>query len=322
MKSSLLKISFILLLLSIFSIGWVAYTYYQPGPLKEPVRVILPKGASLFKISHILGKQNVIQYPRIFALILVATGKRTHIQAGEYEFAPFLTPAAVVDKLTKGQVYLYKLTFPEGITSYQIREILKAQDYLISDTDRLPPEGMLFPETYAVPRGTPYSKIYALMEEKMVEFMAKAWKERALNLPFASTYEALILASIVEKETSLSQEKPHVAAVFINRLKRGMFLQADPTIVYNLTCGKGIYGKKLLATDLKKTLPHNTYLYKGLPPTPIAMPGKEAILAVLNPRVIDDIYFVADGNGGHKFSNNLKTHIQYVLAYRQKLRKK
>ncbi len=302
-------------------LGGGTYTYHQSGPLSQSTVVTISKGQSLFEIARSLEKEGIIRHPHIFALTLIALGKRTSVQAGEYEFEARASHQNIADKLTKGLVYLHKLTIPEGLTGYQVREILKAQDYLVRDTNDIPEEGTLLPETYSIPKGTTYSDLYKLMEKNLKDFLAEAWEKRASDLPFTFPYDALILASIVEKETPLPQEKPRVAAVFINRLKKGMLLQADPTVVYNLTKGQGKYGKKLLAADLKKDLSHNTYVHKGLPPTPIAMAGKEAILAVLNPMKIDDMYFVADGNGGHAFSPNLKTHNQNVLVYRRKKRK-
>lgn len=317
MRSHFKKIFYVLLAIAFLTLGWGLYAYYQEGTFQENKHVTIYKGQSLFDIAHVLVAKKIIGNPYLFSFSMIATGKRAHIKAGEYEFEPRSSIQKVAEKLVKGRVYLHKLTIPEGLTSHQVREILKAQDYLVADTDALPPEGTLLPETYSVPRGTTYSELYRLMEQKMIEFLTEAWDSRSPGLPFSSPYEALILASIVEKETSLKNEKPHVAAVFINRLKLGMPLQADPTVVYVLAKGQGSYGKKLLTADLKKNFPHNTYINKGLPPTPIAMAGTGAILAVLNPKITNDIYFVASGDGGHRFSNTLIAHNKNVFQYRK-----
>jgi UPF0755 protein len=223
----------------------------------------------------------------------------------------------VLGKLVKGDVVLRFVTVPEGRTSWEAVEILSANPLLTGEIDEVPPEGSLFPETYDIQRGQARTEIVARMQAKMDQVLDAAWQKRAEDLPVKTKEEALVLASIVEKETGLADERPEVAAVFVNRLRKGMKLQSDPTVVYGVTEGKGPLGRGLRRSELDRATPWNTYVIDGLPPSPIANPGLAAIEAVLNPPESEYLYFVADGTGGHVFAKTLDEHNANVRKWRE-----
>ena len=210
----------------------------------------------------------------------------------------------------------YRVTLAEGATVWQIVEELKDADFLTGEVEKLPPEGMLAPDSYEVKVGDSRPELLRRMQEKQAARLATAWERRAEGLPFETPQEALILASIVEKETALPEERPTVASVFINRLRRGMRLQTDPTVIYGVTEGRGVLGREIRRSELRRETPYNTYVITGLPPTPIANPGLASIEAVLNPADTDYLYFVADGSGGHAFARTLAEHNANVAKWR------
>jgi UPF0755 protein len=210
-----------------------------------------------------------------------------------------------------------RLTIPEGLTNFQIAHLLWATEGLQGNIPPLPGEGMLFPETYHFSWGDTREDVILRLHQAMRKTLREGWNPRASGLPLKNSQEALILASIVEKETAVAEERPHIAAVFLNRLRHGMRLQSDPTVVYDLTDGKGALGRPLTREDLKQETPSNTYVIDGLPPTPISNPGRLALQAVLHPTVSDDLYFVADGSGGHAFSKTLAEHNRNVARWRK-----
>lgn len=210
----------------------------------------------------------------------------------------------------------YRITLAEGVTSWQIISELSAIDVLEADVQDIPAEGSLAPDSYDVTPGTPVSDIVAQMKERQSAILASAWAERADGLPLATPEEALILASIVEKETGVPEERRQVASVFVNRLNQGMRLQTDPTVIYGITQGEGVLGRGLRQSELRGETPWNTYVITGLPPTPIANPGRASIEAALNPDTTDYIFFVADGTGGHAFATNLDDHNTNVARWR------
>ena len=223
----------------------------------------------------------------------------------------------LADILASGKVYLRKITFAEGLTSREIADILYQNEILEGDFE-LPPEGSFLPETYTFSRGDTRQSIINQGVAAMNKVLEQAWQEKDADLPLKNKEEMLILASIVEKETGVAAERPQVASVFVNRLKKGMLLQTDPTVIYALTLGKSDLGRDLRSKDLSVDSPYNTYKYAGLPPTPICSPGKAAIMAVAHPDKTPYLYFVASGTGGHNFARTLQEHNVNVRKWRAK----
>jgi UPF0755 protein len=222
----------------------------------------------------------------------------------------------VMDIIAEGKTITYRVTIPEGLTSHQIVERLKADVNLSGEIDDVPPEGSLLPETFILQRGASRQSIIDNMRAELRKVYDRAWAQRKKELPFKTWDEALVLASIVEKETGRGDERERVAAVFVNRLRQNMRLQSDPTILYGISGGKAVWSRPILRSEISQKTTHNTYQIDGLPPTPICNPGKAAIEAVLNPANTKDIYFVADGSGGHVFSETLKEHNTSVQKWR------
>lgn len=297
--------------------------YAAPGPLPEETIIQVERGQGLRQIAATLESENVIisKYPFMIGARIKNGGKP--IQAGEYRIPARADMGRVLDMMQNGEIYHRFFTIPEGRTSWEIVQILKTVDGLQGDLETVPPEGSLMPETYAYSKGDSRHEKIARMQGLMNETLAAAWETRAENLPFTSPEEALILASIVEKETGVAGEYKKVAGVFINRLKKGMPLQSDPTVIYGMTMGQhedegmGPIGRRLLSSDLEKDSPFNTYTNPNLPPTPICNPGKAAIEAVMNPAIHDYLYFVADGTGGHAFAETLAGHNANVAEWRK-----
>lgn len=211
----------------------------------------------------------------------------------------------------------YRISMAEGVTSWQVVQALNAIDTLDGDVEEIPAEGSLAPDSYEIAPGTQVAAVLERMEAAQAAILAEAWENRAEDLPLETPEEALILASIVEKETGVAAERPQVASVFVNRLRQGMPLQTDPTVIYGITEGKGVLGRGLRRSELQAETPWNTYVINGLPPTPIANPGRAAIQAALNPASTDYVFFVADGTGGHAFSETLAEHNSNVAKWRE-----
>lgn len=211
---------------------------------------------------------------------------------------------------------VFRITVAEGVTSWQIVDALKKADFLQGALETVPPEGSLAPGGYEVERGTERAALIAQMTEKQATILAEAWAGRAEGLPYDTPEEALIMASIIEKETAVAKERGQVASVFVNRLQQGMRLQTDPTVIYGITKGEGVLGRGLRQSELRRETPYNTYVIDGLPPTPIANPGAEAIKAAMNPDTTDYLFFVADGTGGHAFAETLDEHNKNVARWR------
>jgi UPF0755 protein len=218
--------------------------------------------------------------------------------------------------LIDGKSIVYKLTLAEGLTSATIIELVRGHPVLVGDVADIPAEGSLLPETYVFDRGTTRKDLVGRMQDDHTRVLDELWVGRAKDLPFSTKDEAVILASIVEKETGVASERPRVAAVFVNRLRKGMKLQSDPTIIYGLTKGVPL-GRGIRQSELEKPTPYNTYVILGLPPTPIANPGKASLAAVMNPAQTEDLYFVADGTGGHAFAATLDEHEANVRKWRE-----
>lgn len=298
-------------------IFWGYRTFHAPGSLAAETVVVIPRGAGLRTIAESLGAAEVVQHPLVFMAAARLTGQHRDLKAGEFAFAPGISPAEALAQIRAGRVVIHRVTIPEGLTSAQIASLLGATDGLVHDLDPVPPDGSLLPETYDFVLGDRSSTVVARMAAAHREKLAALWQTRQAGLPIATPEEATILASIVEKETALPEERPRIAAVFVNRLRRGMRLQSDPTVIYAISGGTGSLGRPLTRADLAVDSPYNTYKVTGLPPGPIANPGESAIAAVLNPAATRDLYFVADGSGGHAFAETLREHNRNVAKWRR-----
>ncbi len=296
---------------------FMAAEFAAPGPSDEISVVLLPKGAGLGTIAELLAYEGVIESPLLFRLAVQLEGRARDLEAGEYEIPPGASGRAIMALLVEGGTVVHRLTVPEGLTSAEIVGLLAAAEALDGDSGAPPPEGSLLPETYHFTRGDDRAALVERMRRDMAEALAGLWAERAAGLPLAAPEEAVILASIVEKETGVAAERPLIAGVFYNRLAKGMPLQSDPTVVYALTGGAGPLGRPLTRADLKVVSPYNTYLVIGLPPGPIANPGRAALEAVLRPAETAALYFVADGAGGHAFAATLDEHNRNVAQWRK-----
>ncbi len=291
--------------------------FEAPGPAAAPTVVWLAPGLGLSAIAGRLHEAHVLNEPNIFRLAVRLNKAAGTLKAGEYEIPAHASMAEIVRILREGKSIVHQITVPEGLTSQEAMEIVKADPVLTGDTPPVPAEGSLLPETYNFSRGTTRAQIVQRMEKAASQLINETWLHRGANLPYKTKREAVILASIVEKETGLAAERPKVASVFVNRLRKPMRLQSDPTIIYGITGGKGPLGRPIRQSELDRVTPYNTYQVDGLPPTPICNPGRASIEAVLNPPETNDLYFVADGTGGHAFANSLAGHERNVARWRQ-----
>jgi UPF0755 protein len=298
------------------ALGWGDRRLRAEGPLAaDKVLYILP-GTDLPEIIGMLEHEGVIDDPLFVNVVLLLEGSRGKVRAGEYLFKQGASLRAVIDTLVSGKHVLHAVTIPEGLTSEQIVERLRASDMLAGEIKEVPKEGSLLPETYKFERGFSRADLLRKMQENQKRAVDQVWARRAGDLPLRSPYELVTLASIVEKETGKVEERPRVASVFVNRLQRRMRLQSDPTIVYGLVGGKGTLGRGITRSELDKPTAYNTYAIDGLPPGPIANPGRAALDAVANPARTQDLYFVADGTGGHVFAETLEQHARNVQKWR------
>jgi UPF0755 protein len=307
-----------LLLLALLAGGGALLAWQRldaPGPLPEARAVVVPRGG-LAPVADALQADGVVARALELRLAALATRGDGALHAGELEFPAHASLRAVLRVLRTAKPVQHRLTIPDGLTAAQVALILDRGDALAGDPV-VPPEGGVLPETYLYDRGTTRAALVARGAAAMDRVLQAAWAGRAPNLPLASPEQALTLASLVEQETARPEERPHVAAVFLNRLRLGMRLQSDPTVVYAVTGGLGSLDRPLTRADLNCDSPYNTYRYAGLPPGPIAMPGVAAIEAVVHPLDSDDLYFVADGTGGHAFAHTEDEHRQNVARWRQ-----
>ena len=295
--------------------GYAAFT--RPGKLDQPAIVYIEPGSGLRGIAETLHGKGVVEDPLVFRAGVRIVGLATKLRAGEYSFPARVSPLEAAKILESGETVLRRVTFAEGLTTAEIISQLMAVEGLEGLIDRAVAEGALLPETYYFSYGDRRVDIVNRMEQAMRDTLAELWPRRAGDLPLDTPDEAVILASIVEKETGVAAERPRVAGVFVNRLKRAMRLQSDPTVVYGITKGAGPLGRRLTRADLRKETPYNTYVIGGLPPGPIANPGRAAIEAVMQPAQTDELYFVADGTGGHVFSTTLQEHNRNVRKWRK-----
>ncbi|CAN5639849.1 endolytic transglycosylase MltG [soil metagenome] len=297
---------------------WGMMAAQAPGPLDEPVNVVIEQGQPTTGIAMTLEREGVISDHRLFVIANYLTRSRAGpLKAGEYEFPAEASISQVLSILRSGRAVVHKVTVPEGWTSAQVVKRVNAHEALIGEIEEIPAEGTLLPDTYVFQRGVERNVLLARMRDAQAALLDDLWDKRASDLPFDTPEEALILASIVEKETAVADERQEVAGVFVNRLRRGMRLQSDPTIIYGITNGDRSLDRPIRRSDIDEATPYNTYRIDGLPPTPIANPGREAIAAVLQPGSTDHLYFVADGTGGHAFARTLDEHNANVRRWRQ-----
>lgn len=305
----------------------------QPLPISEPVIYEIPPGSALNRVATDLAERGMITHPRVFALYGRWQSAASRIKAGEYRIEPGQTPAGLIEQFVSGQVLLHSVTLVEGWTFQQARAAIRAHPAVTDASldmteseialalglETPSPEGWLLPDTYLFPRGTTDLALMDLAARAMEEALAQAWQARRQDLPLDDAYSVLILASIIEKETGLAAERPRIAGVFVRRLQRGMRLQTDPTVIYGL--GPGFDGN-LRKSDLVRDTPYNSYTRHGLPPTPIALPGRDALMATVNPADESALYFVAtgEGDGSHYFSSTLEEHNRAVELYLARLR--
>lgn len=312
------KLLFLLILLAGITAFLYAYSQkilFEKQIINQEIVFKINKGDTLKKISNNLKNKGIIVNDWAFVLYVRLANIYPKIKAGEYLISEPVSMVDIADILSKGSVYYRKITFPEGITSHEIKEILMNNEFLTGEIEDIE-EGEFLPETYTFSRGASRQSIINQAKKSLSNILDEAWNNRDITLPLKSKEELLILASIVEKETGLPKERPQVASVFVNRLKIGMLLQTDPTVIYAVTLGKKDLGRPIYKKDLAIDSPYNTYKYAGLPPTPICNPGKDAILAAAKPDTTPYLYFVASGSGGHNFAKTLAEHNKNVQKWR------
>jgi UPF0755 protein len=318
----LVRIFFLLFLVGLTaSVGGGLLFYKQwhgRGPLTVDATVVIDKGTRVATIAKKLEEAGVVEDWHLFYLGVHLFANGRPLRSGEYRFGTGMSEEQVMRMMLSGATVARRLTIPEGLTTQQILKLVSAAQGLIGDLPpELPGEGRLLPETYFYTWGETRFTMVNRMSEAMQQALQKLWAQRAADLPLNSVDKALVLASIIEKETVSPTERAHVAGVFINRLRRGMPLQSDPTVIYAVTSGSGPLGRDITSADLQTKSPYNTYFAKGLPPGPICNPGLAAIEAVLHPTATKDFYFVADGTGGHAFARTLAEHYKNVAAWRK-----
>jgi UPF0755 protein len=305
---------------------WASLEFKNSGPLLETKIISIERGSGLNAIAQKLKTEEAITNSYVFILGARLMNAQSDLKAGEYELPAYISPRAILEKMKNGDVYVRRFTIAEGRTSFEVVQILNSINALSGEITNIPAEGSLFPTTYDYKDNEDRKEIIARMQNSMTQTLDTLWETRVQDLPFTTKEEALTLASIVEKETGVPSERKTIAGVFINRLRIGMPLQTDPTVIYamnkgvNKNDGLGPLGRRLLSKDLEIDSPYNTYKNAGLPPGPIANPGADSIAAVLDPEKNDYFYFVADGKGGHIFSKTLAEHNANVAKWR-KIRK-
>ena len=335
---TLLRLFGVLLLVGIVAAGtlaWWGHRWLQTpiATLTKPTVFEVRKGASLRTVASSLNDQNLLDEPQIWTAWARITKRAHSLKAGEYQLSPGLTPSGLLEVLNSGEVLLHSITFIEGSTFADMRKALAQSPSIVSEYGSrspqdvmralgqpdLHPEGQFFPDTYRFARNTTDIELLGMAFRRMQQEVKTAWESRAKDLPLARSYEALILASIVEKETALDSERAQIAGVFVERLRRGMRLQTDPTVIYGMM---NAYDGNIRRADLLRDTPYNTYTRAGLPPTPIALPGLDSIRAAVQPQINGALFFVATGNGdgSHYFSRTLAEHNAAVKRYLKKLR--
>ena len=288
-----------------------------PGPLVEEKVVNIPQRAGKRDIADVLTREGVIDVnPWIFIGSVFALKASSDLKPGEYAFQKNASLHEVIATIVEGKVVQHAVTIPEGLTSEQIVARLSDNDIFTGSLQEIPREGTLLPETYKFPRGTTREQVIQRMQQAQKRMLAEIWERRSADLPFRTPEQLVTLASIVEKETGKPDERSRVAAVFLNRMKQKIKLQSDPTIIYGLVGGKGTLGRPIKRSEIIQPSPYNTYVIDGLPPGPISNPGRASLEATANPARTRDLYFVADGTGGHAFTETYDQHQKNVARLR------
>lgn len=327
MLGCLFRIIATLAFVTILAAAFLTYKAHEafthPIPFEKPIIFEIKRGNSLNATAAELARIEMLDTPYAFHFGLYVLDMNAPIKAGEYELTPGMSPRDILELFQTGPNYHRRVTIREGLTGFEIVRLLNEREDLSGEIEAIPDEGTLLPETYSYSKDEPRNEVITRMQKAMTDVLDEAWENRVEGLPVNTKEEALVLASIIEKETGVAEERRRVAGVFINRLRQGMPLQTDPTVIYALTKGdhkndgQGPLGRRLLTKDLSFDSPYNTYMYAGLPPGPIANPGKASIEAALNPEEHDYIYFVADGTGGHAFGKTLAEHNANVAKWRK-----
>jgi UPF0755 protein len=288
-----------------------------PGPLQEEKVVIIPPRSGMIDIADVLTREGVIQEHRlVFIGGVLALNARSELKAGEYLFPKQASVRAVVEVIVDGKVVQHQITIPEGVTSEQIVARLLDNEILSGNIKEIPREGSLLPDSYHFNRGFTREQMIQRMRQAQDKLLREVWERRNPDLPLKSPDQLIVLASIIEKETSKPEERTRIAAVFVNRLKQKMKLQTDPTVIYGLVFGKGSLGRPLTRSDIAQPTPYNTYIIDGLPPGPIANPGRASLEAAATPARTKELYFAADGTGGHAFAETYEQHQKNVARLR------
>lgn len=298
------------------ALWWGRAKIAEPGPAMAAASVVVPKGMASAEIGALLKEADAIDHPWLFLLAARLSGRQP-LQAGEYSFPAHASLSTIIDMMRRGQTVIHKLTIAEGLTVYQVLAQMRQAEGLAGNAGQIPEEGSLLPQTYFYTFGDSRDALLLRMTHAMNEMIDDLWRSRAANLPFGNKVEAIILASVVERETAIPEERAHIAAVFFNRLKLHMKLQSDPTVIFAVSNAEGILDRPLTRDDLAVKSPYNTYQVEGLPVGPICNPGRASLLAVLHPAASDDVYFVADGSGGHIFAKTLAEHNRNVGTLRR-----
>ncbi|MBX9977235.1 MAG: endolytic transglycosylase MltG [Alphaproteobacteria bacterium] len=321
MFKKILKLIFMTLFLAAISGGFY-FALSPSGPYgvtenREDIEILIPKGCGLVGVTDILMKEKILRHPYGFMLLALVRNQTKSLQAGEYLIPAHDTMEHILHKISSGDVIHRSFTVTEGMTVMDAVTKLNENKLLSGTLESMPEEGRLLPSTYPYHRGESRKSLIDRMEKAMAMTLLELWKDRPKDCPLKNPDEALVLASIIEKETSqILKEQPRIAGVFMNRMKIKMRLQSDPTVIYGMTMGKKPLGRALTRNDLKHDSFYNTYRYIGLPPTPICCPRKEAIEAALNPDDHEELYFVANGTGGHSFAKTLEGHNKNVQEWR------
>lgn len=315
--SGLLTVLIALAIAAVFGFSMLEREVTARGPLQSDKVVLIPRNTGTGEIAGILKQEGVIEQPLMFEVYALINRQRSQLKAGEFQFKAGASIEEAIDTLVQGKAILHAVTIPEGLTSEQIIARLYENEILSGDVTETPREGTLLPDTYKFERGTTRQQIINTMQTAQRQALSQIWQRRSQELPIKSPQELVILASIVEKETGRADERTRVAGVFINRLMKRMKLQSDPTIVYGLVGGKGTLGRGIMRIEIEAATPYNTYVIEGLPPSAIANPGRAALEAVANPSRTKDLYFVADGSGGHAFAETYDQHQRNVARWRQ-----
>ncbi|MEX6505545.1 endolytic transglycosylase MltG [Jiella sp. M17.18] len=296
---------------------WGSTEFNAPGPLQKQATYVVPRNTGVQAIADGLERDGIISSATVFEYGVRLEKAAGDLKAGEYAFAPGVSMRGVMEKLKSGESIMHSITIPEGWTVQKAYDRIAADDTLTGPMPDPVPEGSLRPDTYLFQRGTTRKEMVKRMRAAQEKLVAEIWQGRDPDLPLKDVGQFITLASIVERETGVPEERPHVASVFINRLKKGMRLQSDPTFLYGVYGGAGKPSDQpVTQSDIDSDTPYNTYKIKGLPPGPIANPGRAALQAVAHPDKTDDLYFVADGTGGHVFSSSLSEHNNNVRKYR------